>query len=241
MASGEEKKYPHSEITLNSDLKQMWLFKIPKQVHEIWAHAAPDQEIGTLVQNRANGDISLYVTGSNLTMPKEFKFSSNATKAEQPAPPPMVVFSETKEGVALEGKVELRGELTPVNALSAEYRELCRKRLEKSMMKTRVIKKVDDDAIANAFTVRPVRSSVTPSYHKKREEDKRVRGAKGEVLDLIFSAFAKNPYWDLKSLINHTDQPQAYLKELLQEVCIYNKKGPNRLMYELKPEFKVQK
>ena len=34
-----------------------------------------------------------------------------------------------------------------------------------------------------------------------------------------------------------TEQPTAYLKEVLAEICLLNKQGPARGTYELKPEY----
>ena len=34
---------------------------------------------------------------------------------------------------------------------------------------------------------------------------------------------------------------QPYLKEILQEICVYNMKAPHKNMWELKPEFRHYK
>ena len=51
-------------------------------------------------------------------------------------------------------------------------------------------------------------------------------------------------HWDFKSLETITHQPsvcclwlQTYLRDVLGQICVYNKKGENRNLYELKPEF----
>jgi len=62
--------------------------------------------------------------------------------------------------------------------------------------------------------------------------------AKNDLIDLIFTTFEKSTYFDLKTLEDETDQPTLYLKEVLNELCIYNKRGPHKGMYEIKPEFK---
>ena len=31
---------------------------------------------------------------------------------------------------------------------------------------------------------------------------------------------------------------QSFLKEVLKEICIYHRKGPNKSCYELKPQYK---
>jgi transcription initiation factor TFIIF subunit beta len=59
-------------------------------------------------------------------------------------------------------------------------------------------------------------------------------------LNLIFAAFEEKPHYNLKALINRTQQPQTWLKEVLGETCILHKRGPLAGLYELRPEFKIQ-
>lgn len=69
--------------------------------------------------------------------------------------------------------------------------------------------------------------------------DKRERLPREELLNLIFQAFAKYEHWTLKSLVENTKQPQVWLKEVLQEVAILNKRGPYMGSYSLKSEFRT--
>jgi transcription initiation factor TFIIF subunit beta len=61
---------------------------------------------------------------------------------------------------------------------------------------------------------------------------------RNELMDLLFAAFDKFPYWSFKGIVEHTKQPNQYLKEILAEICILNKRGPYAGNYQLKPEFK---
>jgi len=53
--------------------------------------------------------------------------------------------------------------------------------------------------------------------------------------------FEKHQFYNIKDLVQETRQPINYLKQILQEVCNYNVKPPNRNMWELKPEFRHYK
>lgn len=67
---------------------------------------------------------------------------------------------------------------------------------------------------------------------------------KSQVLDMLFNAFEKHQYYNIKDLVKFTNQPISYLKEILKEVCEYNMKNPHKNMWELKKEYrhyKVQK
>lgn len=91
-----------------------------------------------------------------------------------------------------------------------------------------------------------------------------MRDDKDAVLDMLFAAFEKHQYYNIKDLVKITRQPvvsfnkiyiytiiynfliyifyvQVYLKEILSEVCSYNIKNPHRNMWELKPEYRHYK
>lgn len=85
---------------------------------------------------------------------------------------------------------------------------------------------------------------------------------------MLFKAFDKHQYYNIKDLVNITKQPvvsinqtskskigtsrvelfkiknikfsqlQSYLKEILKEVCNHNMKNPHKNMWELKPEYR---
>ena len=96
--------------------------------------------------------------------------------------------------------------------------------------------------------------------NKKKEEGKKVRADKDKVMDMLFSAFEKHQYYNIKDLGKITNQPmvsrvmvraltwitskhpmlplQAYLKEILREICTYNVKAPYKNTWELKKEFR---
>jgi len=57
-------------------------------------------------------------------------------------------------------------------------------------------------------------------------------------MDQLFEIFEKRTFNDLRTLVNETNQPTLYLKSILDEICIYNKRGPYKGMYELKPQYK---
>lgn len=68
--------------------------------------------------------------------------------------------------------------------------------------------------------------------------DKRERLPRGDLLNAIFALYQVNQYYTLKELTEKTQQPQIWLKEVLNEVCDFHRKGPNVQKYELKPEYK---
>jgi transcription initiation factor TFIIF subunit beta len=76
---------------------------------------------------------------------------------------------------------------------------------------------------------------------KKKSEGKKARDDKNAVMDMLFNAFEKHQYYNIKDLVKITRQPISYLKEILKEVCDYNMKNPHKNMWELKKEYRHYK
>ncbi|KAK6939405.1 TFIIF beta subunit, HTH domain, partial [Dillenia turbinata] len=148
-------------------------------------------------------------------------------------------------GVATEGKVEHKFDMKPHNENIEEYGKLCRERTNKSMIKTRQIQVIDND---RGVHMRPMPGMVglnmlgskdkKKATQVKQSDMKRTRRDRGELEDIMFNLFERQPNWALKQLVQETDQPAQFLKEILNELCVYNKRGTNQGTYELKPEYK---
>ncbi|KAM7517229.1 hypothetical protein LguiA_006812 [Lonicera macranthoides] len=159
---------------------------------------------------------------------------------------PMCVFSESNQGWgAMDGKVEHKFDMKPNNENMEGYRKMCRERTNKSMIKNRQIQVIDND---RGVHMRPMpgmvgliasnskdRKKATPV---KGRDVKRTRRDRGELEDIMFKLFERQPNWALKQLVQETDQPAQFLKEILNELCVYNKRGANQGTCELKPEYK---
>lgn len=76
---------------------------------------------------------------------------------------------------------------------------------------------------------------------RKKAEGKKARDDKNSVMDMLFNAFEKHQYYNIKDLVKLTNQPIGYLKEILKEVCDYNMKNPHKNMWELKKEYRHYK
>ncbi|GMP22717.1 hypothetical protein CsSME_00000614 [Camellia sinensis var. sinensis] len=158
---------------------------------------------------------------------------------------PMSVFSESTQGkLSVEGKIFHKFDMKPHNENIEEYGKLCRERTNKYMTKTRQIQVIDND---NGTHMRPLPGMIGlkttgPSDKKKvpakSSDMKRTRRDRGEMEQIMFKLFERQPNWTLKQLLHETDQPEQFLKDLLKDLCVYNNKGTNQGSYELKPEYK---
>lgn len=231
--------------------RSVWLMKCPVVVAKSWqSHPLSDPHplakvVLSLDPLRPDDSSSLQFTmemagaeGGNV--PKSY--SLNMFKDFVP----MSVFSETNQGkVSIEGKVEHKFDMKPHGENIEEYGKLCRERTNKSMIKSRQIQVIDND---RGVHMRPMPgmigfiSSTSKDKKKtapvKQSDVKRTRRDRGELEDIMFKLFERQPNWALKQLVQETDQPAQFLKEILNELCVYNKRGTNQGTYELKPEYK---
>ncbi|GMP22718.1 hypothetical protein CsSME_00000614 [Camellia sinensis var. sinensis] len=146
--------------------------------------------------------------------------------------------------LSVEGKIFHKFDMKPHNENIEEYGKLCRERTNKYMTKTRQIQVIDND---NGTHMRPLPGMIGlkttgPSDKKKvpakSSDMKRTRRDRGEMEQIMFKLFERQPNWTLKQLLHETDQPEQFLKDLLKDLCVYNNKGTNQGSYELKPEYK---
>lgn len=57
-------------------------------------------------------------------------------------------------------------------------------------------------------------------------------------MDMLFNAFEKHQYYNIKDLVTITNQPISYLKEILKEICEYSVKNPHKNTWHLKAEYR---
>jgi len=246
--SGESIKRERSEesldeVTVAEGSSRIWLVKIPKLMHQHWfdSDAMVGSEVGNVTVNNHTQDIKLTMTRPAEGIPQKW----NLAIREIPNNMPTKVFTEDGE-ITFSGKVERKLDMEPFaeNAEMADsYRALMRVRSKVSNTKTRQIQTITGTT-PDHLMKQSVFNQSNPFYITKKTDrvlDKRDRKDKEVVLDMLFDLFAQKPHWEMKQLVDRTNQPQQYLKELLAEVAVYNKKGPNRQQFELKPEFAHQK
>ncbi|KAK7153759.1 hypothetical protein R3I94_007199 [Phoxinus phoxinus] len=131
-----------------------------------------------------------------------------------------------------------RAECRP--AVSESYMKLKKLQIEESTKPLRFSQKLEKAITTN---YKPVSNhSYNLEYEKKKkEEGKRARADKQKVLEMLFSAFEKHQYYNIRDLVDITKQPVIYLKEILREICVYNPRGPHKSTWELKSEYRHYK
>ncbi|KAA0065193.1 hypothetical protein IC582_006471 [Cucumis melo] len=231
--------------------RSVWLMKCPLLVAKSWQAHPPSDPLPL-----AKVILSLDPLQSDESSSLQFKMEMAGTETGNVPKSfslnmfkdfvPMCVFSEASQGkVSMEGKVEHKFDMKPHSENLEMYGKLCRERTNKSMVKNRQIQVIDND---RGVHMRPMPGMVglisSTSKEKKKvapvkqSDVKRTRRDRGELEDIMFKLFERQPNWALKQLVQETDQPAQFLKEILNELCVYNKRGTNQGTYELKPEYK---
>ncbi|KAJ7592678.1 transcription initiation factor IIF, beta subunit-domain-containing protein [Mycena floridula] len=140
------------------------------------------------------------------------------------------------------------------SVLSDKYRQQMRERTRKANTPLRQIKMIEDAGIAggrgginilssgvamgaNAAFGDLVKTKPKPA---KGQFERMARMPRNQLLDLIFQLFRERSRWSLKPLRERTQQPEAYLKEVLSEVAHLYRSGEFNGLWELKENFKEE-
>ncbi|XP_066477335.1 general transcription factor IIF subunit 2 [Tiliqua scincoides] len=235
----------------------MWLVKVPKYLSQQWNKASGRGEVGKLriAKNQGRTEVSFTLNEDLANIDDGGKPSSFSAPREHPfllqsvGGQTLTVFTESSmesqadeksensntEKLSLEGIVVQRAECRP--AASKNYMSLKRWQIEKSCKPVSWTKQLDKAVTTNYKPVADHKYNI--EYERKKKEDgKRARSEKQQVLDMLFSAFEKHQYYNIKDLVDITKQPVGYLKEILREIGIYNVKGTHKNTWELKPEYR---
>jgi transcription initiation factor TFIIF subunit beta len=77
-----------------------------------------------------------------------------------------------------------------------------------------------------------------PKKARKQKEERAARLSQSELRDRIFKCFDKYSFWSMKAFKQELEQPEAWLRENLEELAVLHKTGRFANHWELKPEYK---
>ena len=253
-----DKVHEPKEIDVTGAARGVWLVKVPKYLAERWKKAGPTGEVGKLKISKSripgkqdvifslNEDLAQKDPGEANDTPRDHHFMLTRIGAAQA----LSVFSTQPdfesvpldcayppEKVAVEGKVMQRAECKPM--INKRYMQL--KKTQVELLNKPEKKLIQLDKIVQNYKPRAYHVHDIQAEKGKKEEGKRARMDREPVQELLFNAFEKHQYYNVKDLVRITQQPITWLKEILKEICIYNMKAPHRNMWELKPEYRHYK
>ncbi|CAK6966318.1 general transcription factor IIF subunit 2-like [Scomber scombrus] len=222
--------------------KGVWLVKVPKYLAQQWDKATEKGEVGKITIGKKHGKTEVHFSLSeelaavgekdaSLKVPRDHPFTMHAVGGQT-----LAVFSQRdKDEISLEGMVVHRAECRPV--VNDNYMKLKKLQMQESSKPQRLSQQLER-AITTVF--KPVANhDFNVEYEKKKKsEGKMVRAERQVVLDMLFSAFEKHQYYNIKDLVDITKQPVTYLKEIMKEIGSYNSKGAHKSTWELRPEYR---
>lgn len=235
--------------------RRVWLVKVPdflaEAMNEILdcmtlpGNAPSESELGTVRLYAPTADaparVTVILNKDNTEelreCPREYELKF--VKSQQK----MHLFSETLQdgrATAIEGRVEQECHMKP--QLNDEYRAMLLQRTVEANRPRRTVQLVDSRTSAVQVGLIPhVRESDLLARRRQRlgePEQRRERLPEQEVMNLLFKAFEQYPLWSLRGISEHTQQPVVHVREILSKIANYITRGPNKNLYELKPEFK---
>uniref|UniRef100_A0A2C9LS11 General transcription factor IIF subunit 2 n=1 Tax=Biomphalaria glabrata TaxID=6526 RepID=A0A2C9LS11_BIOGL len=264
-----EKAHEPRDVDISAAGRGVWLVKVPKYLSEQWKTCANGTEVGKLriSKPRVSSKPDIVFTSFDVSKKAGPVLDSNGlimpTTSTLPKKPTMVgsknhkfivtnvgnqnlvVMSQLKteipgkdtytERISVEGKVVQRAECHPI--VDDQYKQLKKDQVQAQNTPQRQVKLLT--TIVQSY--KPVNDHISNEERKTKKVEKRSRVEKEKVMDVLFNAFEKHQFYNVKDLVGITKQPVPYLKEILKEICNYNMTAPHKNMWELKPEFRHYK
>ncbi|XP_055377559.1 general transcription factor IIF subunit 2 [Condylostylus longicornis] len=254
MSKNETVKHVDKELDLSNAGRGVWLVKVPKYIAQKWEKAPGTMDVGKLKIHKIPGQkaqVSLTLSDDVINLDPEEKIPrDHRLDVSVVTKQTLGVFSHAEQtsnskddGVIqpdklfMEGRIVQKLECRPI--ADSTYMQL---KLESIKRASQPLKRVQaiDKVVQNFKPVKDHKHNI--EYRERRKaEGKKARDDKNAVLDMLFNAFEKHQYYNIKDLVKITKQPIGYLKEILKEVCDYNMKNPHKNMWELKKEYRHYK
>lgn len=226
-----------------------WLVKVPRFLYDAWtSNVDHKNEVGVItfsledLKKQKNKKINLTIPKADWSesLPREYK-----CMVTKPHVTNELVFAEnltTGESEGLRGNIEMETSIMPV--IGTEYRRIMQDRCRSVYMGRKQIEVLNESKDLGQ-TIAPKKADSVDQWFglfmkKKFQSEKKERVGRADLINIIFAAFEQYSNWSFKGLSERTKQPQSWLKEVLDEVCILKKRGPYVGTYELKPEYKYR-
>ncbi|THH07324.1 hypothetical protein EW145_g3464 [Phellinidium pouzarii] len=148
----------------------------------------------------------------------------------------------------LTGRVKHECNMRPI--LTDAYRRRMKKRTVAANKPVRTVKIMDDAEAGGVGRVSMLASGAGPSSagfaNLVKTKPKPAKGTferfarmpRNQLLDMLFALYRERSHWSAKDLRSRTEQPEAYLKEVLGEIADLHRSGEFNGLYELKSNFK---
>ncbi|KAI0080933.1 transcription initiation factor IIF beta subunit [Panus rudis PR-1116 ss-1] len=147
----------------------------------------------------------------------------------------------------LTGRVKHDCSLRPI--LNDRYRQRMKMRTAAANTPKRTIMRIEDAHPGGRAGINRLTSGVTNASGftdlvkpkpkpPKGQFERMARMPRDALLDLLFSLFREKEHWSIKPLRERTQQPEVYLKEVLNEIAFLHRSGEHNGQWELMANFK---
>uniref|UniRef100_A0A8C4R2P0 General transcription factor IIF subunit 2 n=1 Tax=Eptatretus burgeri TaxID=7764 RepID=A0A8C4R2P0_EPTBU len=205
--------------------------QVPKYLAHQWEKASGRCEVSFSLNEELTVIHNTSIKTPVVSTPREHEFAIQTTGGQS-----LGVFTKgPSDKLSFEGVVVQKADCQPCK--NDAYMKLKRMHIEQSSKPGRLSQQLEKAITTNYKPVSNHQYNIE-FERRKKEEGKRARADKQQVLDMLFSAFEKHQYYNIKDLVDVTKQPITYLKDILREIGIYNVKGTHKNTWELKPEYR---
>ncbi|EMD31465.1 hypothetical protein CERSUDRAFT_119685 [Gelatoporia subvermispora B] len=252
---------PDESLMMETGNGRVWLVKIPKHLMEKWSSI--DQEgvhLATIrVYHQAESSTGkkpriLLKLPPNPANPDGEGDEYEMDMVNEAVENQVVVAEREKEpGTAsrarttiLTGRVKHECNLRPV--FSERYRQRIKERHRVANAPARQIMRIEDALPGGRGNINMLTSGVshTKPFDLVRPKPKPPKGQfermarmpRDQLLDELFKAFQEREHWSIKVLRERTQQPEAYLKEVLGEIAFLHRAGEHSGTWELLANYK---
>ncbi|KIP04282.1 hypothetical protein PHLGIDRAFT_129621 [Phlebiopsis gigantea 11061_1 CR5-6] len=258
----ESQPDPDEPLMMESGNGRVWLVKIPRHLMEQWSSVSEEDVHLATIRVYHNAKSAAGKTPRIVLM-----LPPLANQAGEPGDEyeldmvnesvenQFVVAEREKEpGTAsrarttiLTGRVKHECNLRPV--LTDRYRQRLKMRNMKANLPSRTIKRIEDEHPGDRGSINRLTSGVTNTSSftdlvkpkakpPKGQFERMARMPRNQLLDLLFGLFREREHWSVKILREKTQQPEAYLKEVLSEIAFMHRSGEHNGTWELMANFK---
>lgn len=256
--TGGETSTSAAPLHVENANRSVWLLKVPNFVSKKWkaecdraakSNEGHSVELGKVrIANNSTEQtpgIFLDLAASGLdNMPQAIHLREQTDSIT-----PTVVFADLQGRLSAEGRVKRKFDLVmnssaDLDVLDPAYRQLNRDRSAKAAAKTRTMQVLSEapSSQMRPGTMQRVSFGNKESTRKRFEKgqfERRARMEKDDLENLLFRLFERQSRWNFIQLQKETDQPAVWLKEVLAEVAVLNKRGAHANLWELKKVYRA--
>ncbi|KZT00944.1 transcription initiation factor IIF beta subunit [Laetiporus sulphureus 93-53] len=258
---GDSQPDPNEPLMLDAGNGRVWLVKIPKTLMEKWSkidaegvHLANIRVYHNAKAPSGKKPRIVLILPSDPETPDVLGERYEMEMVNESVENQVVIAEREKEPgtgsrartTILTGRVKHECHLKQAS-LTAQYRQRVKQRTIAANTPKRKTKPIEE-AMLGRGNVKMLTSGAAPnapmSLYKpkpklqKGQYERMARMPRDQLLDELFRAFQEHEFWAIKALRERTQQPEAYLKEVLSEIAINRRSGEHAQSWELLPNFK---